>query len=88
MNRKPFAVTIIAFFLFTVLIVPQIVSCQTDATLEPTATAAPQQGGVDLLLIVAIAVAVVVVAVLAAFFVLKKRRVNEKSLRKSLKPRL
>lgn len=83
MNRKLFAVTIIAFFLFTVLIVPQIVSCQTDATLEPTATAAPQQDGVDLLLIVAIAVAVVVVAVLAAFFVLKKRRVNEKSLRKA-----
>jgi hypothetical protein len=84
MKRILFSVTLIAFFFFSVLVVPQIVSCQTGETLEPTATpVAETSGGIDPLLIGAIVAIVVVVAVLATFVMLRKRTVNEKSLRKA-----
>ena len=83
MKGKLFSGIIVAFFIFSILVVPQMVSCQTEETLEPTATPAPQASGIDPLLIGVIVAVVVVVAALAAFFVLKKRTVNEKSLRKA-----
>jgi hypothetical protein len=81
MNRKRFLVTLTAVFIFTLTVLPQTITCQ-DETLEPSATAEPQDSGVDLLLIGAVAAVVAVVVILAVFLVLKKR-VNEKSLRKT-----
>ena len=83
MNRKLFLVTLIAIFIFTLTIVPQTITCQTEETLEPSATDEPQTGDIDFLLIAAVAAVVAVVVVLAVFLVLKKKKVNEKSLRKT-----
>jgi hypothetical protein len=86
MNRKLFLGTIVALLIFSVLVVPQIVSCQTEETLEPSATptaTATEAGGIDPLLIGVIVAVVVVVAALAGFFVVKRKSVNEKSLRKA-----
>ena len=53
------------------------------ATLQPTPTAEPQQGNsLNLLLIGGIIAAIAVVGAASAFVVVKKKRVNEKSLRK------
>lgn len=83
MNRKLFLVTLTAIFIFTLTIVPQTITCQTEETLEPSATDEPQTGDIDFLLIAAVAAVVAVVVVLAVFLVLKKKKVNEKSLRKT-----
>ncbi len=93
MNKKLLVVIFIAIFLCSVVIVPQISYCQTDeptdtpsgeGTLEPTPTEEAQQGsGLDFLLIVAIIVVVVViVGAVTAFVFVKRKQVNEKSLRR------
>jgi hypothetical protein len=85
MNKKLLSVIFIAFFLFSVVIIPQIVYCQTEtpeATLESSPTEEAAQGSApDLLLIVGIIAVVAVVVVLAVFLVFRKK-VNEKSLKK------
>lgn len=85
MDRKLFSGIIIAFFIFSVLVIPQIVSCQTEETLEPSTSATPevQASGIDPLLIGVIVAVVIVAAALAGFFVVKRKSVNEKSLRKA-----
>lgn len=91
MNKQVLSVVFIAFFVFAVVAIPQIASCQTatpkatpKTTLTPTPTEqAPQASGPDLLLIgIIIAVVIVAVGAVSAFVVLKKRKVNEKSLKK------
>jgi len=88
MNKKLLSGIIIALFVFSFLIVPQISHCQTttpsdEETNEPTPTETAEQGSsVDLLLIGGIIAVVAVVGAVSAFVVVKKRRVNEKSLRK------
>jgi hypothetical protein len=88
MDKKLLSGIIIALFVFSFLIVPQIVSCQEatpsdEETNEPTPTETAEQGSsLDLLLIGGIIAAVAVIAVVSAFVVVKKRKVNEKSLRK------
>ena len=84
MNKKLLSVIFIAFFFFSVVIIPQISYCQTVA---PTATPSPtdeaEQGSpLNLLLIVGIIVVVVAVVGVVAAFVVVKKRVNEKSLKK------
>ncbi len=86
MNKKLLLTIIIAFFLFSVVIIPQIANCQTATTqssITPTPTGATEQGSsLNLLLMVGIIVAVVAVIGAASAFIVMKRRVNEKSLRK------
>lgn len=83
MNGKLFSGIIIASFIFMLLVVPQIVSCQTEETLEPTPSPEAQTGGIDPLFIGVIVAVVVVIAAVAAFLVIKKKSVSEKSLRKA-----
>jgi hypothetical protein len=79
-------VIFIAFFFFSVVAIPQISTCQTTtpkATATPSPTAIPQGSSLNLLLIAGIITVVVVVAVgIAAFVFVRKRKVNEKSLKK------
>jgi len=82
LNRKLFTVILTAVFIFALTVVPQTINCQ-DETLEPSATEEPQTGSNDFLLVGAVAAVVAVVAVLAVFLVFKKKRVSEKSLRKT-----
>jgi hypothetical protein len=88
MNKKLLSGIIIALFVFSFLIVPQIASCREatpsdEETDEPTPTETAEQGiPMDFLLIGGIIAAVAVIAVVSAFVVVKKRKVNEKSLRK------
>jgi len=82
LNRKLFTIILTAVFIFALTVVPQTINCQ-DETLEPSATEEPQTGSNDFLLVGAVAAVVAVVAVLAVFLVFKKKRVSEKSLRKT-----
>ncbi|HLN89932.1 MAG TPA: hypothetical protein VK253_07690 [Candidatus Binatia bacterium] len=89
MNKKLLSYVFIAFFFFSVLIISQIASCQTvtpGATATPTPEKSAQESALNLFLIVGIIAIVVAVAGVAAFAVSKKRRVNEKSLRKFSSP--
>ncbi len=92
MNKKLFSGIVIALFFLSVIIVPQIAYCQTatpsdGTTTEPTPTETAGQGSpLDLLLIGGIIAAVAVVGVVAAFVLVKKRKVSEKSLRKYSSP--
>ena len=80
MDKKFTSIIVIAFFLFSVMIFPQISYCQTDT---PTPTAdEPQDVGLDLTLIAVIIVIVAIAGSVSAFMLLKRRKVNEKSLRK------
>ena len=85
MNKQLLLIILVAFLVFCVAVIPQLSYCQTAApsTLESTPTEETEQAGTpDFLLIGGIvAVAVAVVGAVSAF-VLVKRRVNEKSLRK------
>lgn len=82
MNKKLLSVILIAFFFFSVVVVPQMSYCQT-ATLEPTPTDEAEQGSPpDILLIGGIIAVVVAVVGATSAFIVVKRRVNEKSLRK------
>jgi hypothetical protein len=84
MNKQTLTVFVIAFFLL-VIVIPQISYCQTvtsDATSSPSPTTTSSGSGLNLLLIGAIAAVVVVVVVVVAFVFVKKRGMNEKSLRK------
>ncbi len=92
MNKKLLSATFIVFFLFSVIAMPQIANCQTatpkttpKVTLSPTPTDETEQGnGPDLLLIGGIiAVVAVAVGATSAFVVMRKKRVNEKTLRKA-----
>ena len=91
MNNK-LLIIFTAFFVFSIVLVPQIAYGQTatpsdGATIEPTPTATADQGGsLDLLLIGGIIAAIAVVGAIAAFVVVKKKKVNEKSLRKYFIP--
>lgn len=87
MNKQLLAIIFISFFFLSVVILPQISYCQTatpKSTLTPTPTeAAEQVSSLNLLLIGGItAAAVAVVGAVSAFIVVKRRRVNEKSLRR------
>jgi hypothetical protein len=81
LDKKFTSITVIAFLFFSVIVFPQLSYCQTDT---PTPTdEEPQDSGLDLMLIgVVIAVVVAVVGGVFAFVLLKRRKVNEKSLRK------
>lgn len=87
MNKKILPI-FIAFFIFATALVPQIAYGQTATpsngeTIQPTPTETTAQGNsLDLLLIVGIITAVAVVGAIAAFVLVKKRKVSEKSLRK------
>jgi hypothetical protein len=84
MNKKLTSIIIIALFFSLVAVIPQVSYCQTpEETIEPTPTEEAQQAsGPDFLLIGGIAAAVAVIVVVALLFVVKRRSVNEKSLRK------
>ncbi len=90
MNKKIISVIFIAFFLFSAIVISQIAHCQTvtpkatpKSTLQPSPTETADQGSApDLLLIGGIIAAITVVGVVSAFVFVKKRKVNEKSLRK------
>lgn len=80
LDKKFISVTVVALLVFSVTVFPQLSYCQTDT---PTPTDEPQQNsGFDLILIsVLVVVVVVVVGGVLAFVLLKRRKVNEKSLR-------
>jgi hypothetical protein len=81
LDKKFISVTIIALLVFSVAFFPQLSYCQTDTPM-PT-DEAPQDSGLDLTLIIAIVVVVAVaVGGASAFMLLKRRKVNEKNLRK------
>ncbi len=86
MNKQLLSGIFIAFLLFSIIVIPQIANSQTvtpKATATPTPTETAKQGSsLDLLLIGGIIAAVAVAGAVSAFVVVKKRRVNEKSLRK------
>ena len=92
MNKKLFSVIVIALFLLSVIIVPQIAYCQTATpsdgeTTEPTPTQTADQGSpLNLVLIGGVIAAVAVIGAITAFVLVKKRKVNEKSLRKYSSP--
>jgi len=80
LDKKFISVTVIALLVFSVTVFPQLSYCQTDT---PTPTdEAPPDTGLDLTLIVIIIAVVAVVGGVTAFVLLKRRKVNEKSLRK------
>ncbi len=89
MNEKYLSAIFLALFAFSIIAVPQISYCQTAASpdgeaTEPTPTeTAEQEASLDLLLIGGIIAAVAVVGAASAFVVAKRKRVNEKSLRKA-----
>jgi hypothetical protein len=88
MNKKMISAIFLAFFVFSVVVVPQVSYCQTATpsdgeTIEPTPTETVDQGSsLYLLLVGGIIAAVAVVGAVSAFVIVKKRRVNENSLRK------
>ncbi len=87
MKKQLLSAILIAFFFVSVAAISQISPCQTVApgtTATPTPTEAPAQGSApDFLLIVGtITVVVVAIGGTSAFLVVKRRRVNEKSLRR------
>jgi len=87
MKKQMLTSIIIAFFLFSVASIFQISHCQTvapGATSTPTPTEATTQGSTpDFLLIIGIiAVVVVVIGVTSAFIIVKRKKVNEKSLKR------
>jgi hypothetical protein len=84
MNKNLLLGVLVVFFLFSAVAIPQISYCQTpQSTLESTPTDEAEQGtGPDLLLIGGVAAVVAAVVVVAAVFAVKRKRVNEKSLRK------
>ena len=86
MNKRLLSGIFVAFLLFAVIVMPQVANCQTatpKSTAEPTPTeTAPQGNSLNLYLIVGIIAAVAVVGAIAAFVIVKKRKVNEKTLRK------
>lgn len=83
MKKQLLSAVFIVFFLFSVIVVPQIAYCQTLEPDEATPTEeAPQTGTTDWLLIGGIVAVVAVVAAVAAVVVVKKKSVNEKSLQK------
>ena len=85
MSKQLLSAIFIAFFVFSVVAISQISYCQTvtpKATATPSPTPTAQGSSLNLLLIVGIIAVVVVVAGIAAFVLVKKRKVNEKSLKK------
>jgi hypothetical protein len=88
MNKKLFSTIFVAFFILSLTVIAQLSYCQTviptgTPTTSTSTTEGTQIGGLSLLLIVGIVVVVVaVVGGLSAFFVLKRKTVNEKSLKK------
>ena len=86
MNKKSLTIIFIAFFLFSIIAIPQIVNCQTltpQTTATPTPTEEPQGSSLNLLLIGGILAVVVVVVLVILLFVVRKKRVSEKSLSKA-----
>ncbi|HSQ48994.1 MAG TPA: hypothetical protein VLL96_04855 [Candidatus Deferrimicrobiaceae bacterium] len=80
MDKKLTSVTVIAFLVFSVIVFPQLSYCQTDT---PTPTDEPPQDvGLDLMLIGVVVAVVAVVVGVSVFVLVKRRKVNEKSLRK------
>ena len=87
MNQKLLSVIVITFFLLSVVAFPQISFCQTvtpRSTLSPTPTEGTGQGNSLNLLLIGGVIAVVAVALVAtsAFIILRRRTINEKSLKK------
>jgi hypothetical protein len=87
MNKQALSIVFIVFFLFSAIVIPQIAYGQTSTpsageSTEPTPTPEVAGSAIDSLLIgVIIAVVAVAVGASSAFVVMRKR-VNEKSLRK------
>ena len=80
LDKKLTSVTVIAFLVFSVIVFPQLSYCQTDT---PTPTdEPPQDAGLDLMLIGVVVAVVAVVVGISVFVLVKRRKVNEKSLRK------
>ena len=80
MDKKLTSITVVAFLFFSVIVFPQISYCQTDT---PTPTDEPaQDAALDLTLITEVVAVVAAAAGVSAFILLKKRKVNEKKLRK------
>jgi hypothetical protein len=84
MNKQLLSAIIIAFFFFSITAVSQISYCQTVAPETTTPTATPAQGSAPNYLLVGVIVVAVIVAIggTFAFLLVKKRQVNEKSLRR------
>jgi hypothetical protein len=82
-NKKMLSIAVIFLFVYSLVILPQVVYCQTDAPTSTAPTEEAQPGnGPDLILIAGIAAVVVVIVVVAVMFMRKKNKgVNEKSLR-------
>ncbi len=82
MNKKMSSTIFIALFLFSVVVIPQLAYCQTETPGTSTTVEATPANGINPLLLGGIVAAVVaVVVVIVVFVFLKKKRVNEKSLR-------
>jgi hypothetical protein len=89
MNKKIVLTIFIAFFIFSLTFIAQLSYCQTVIPTETPTTSTSggtQIGGLSLLLIVGVVVVVAVAGGLSALFVLKRKTVNEKSLRKASGP--
>ena len=83
MNKKVLSVIFVTVFLFSIIIIPQISHCQSATPDASTTEAVEQASAPDMLLIgIIIVVVVAVIGVVVAFILVKKKQVNEKSLRK------
>ena len=93
MNNKLLLTIFVAFFLFTIVFVPQIAFCQTSSgTLTVTLNSPPSQtASISLsnvfsskfLPVIAIAIVAIVIVVAVAAFLVTRKRVTEKSLKKA-----
>jgi len=85
MNKKLSLLIFIGFLFFLAIVIPQISYCQTSpptSTIEPTPIGESNQAPLDFLLIAGIVVGVIIIVGVTATFVVMKKRVNEKSLKK------
>jgi len=86
-NKKMFSAFLISLFVLSVVLISQTVYCQTDATDSATPTDGTQQAtGPDFLIIGVLVAVIAVIVVVVVLFVLKRKTVNEKSLRKASSP--
>ena len=83
MNQKVLSVIFVTVFLFSIIIIPQISYCQTGTIDASPTQAGEQASSPDMLLIgIIIVIVVAVIGAVIAFVLVKKKQVNEKSLKK------